>query len=125
MLCSTVHGHRQPGRSLSKGFLVEVVHSMAGANPLEVGDVVSQLLDARHLLVQEVALDEVCHLWEIKGGGEGRKNQLTKTQIKAISYEKIRVYEKVTELERGMSRLDLRGSHRACRQPCAGPEVPG
>ena len=83
MLCSTVHGHRQPGRSLSKGFLVEVVHSMAGADPLEVGDVVSQLLDARHLLVQEVALDEVCHLWEIKGGGRREEESVNKDTEKS------------------------------------------
>ena len=95
MLCSTVQGHRQPSRSLSKGLLVEVVHSVAGADPLEVGDVVSQLLDARHLLVQEVALDEVCHLWEIKGGGEKGVNKDREKLYPMKRY----VYEKVSELE--------------------------
>ena len=42
--------------------LVEVVFSMAKSNPPEVGDVVSQLLDVFHLLVQEVGFNEISHL---------------------------------------------------------------
>lgn len=38
---------------------------MALTDPLEVGDVITQLLDALHLLVKEVAFDEISHL---KGG---------------------------------------------------------
>ena len=49
-------------RSVAQGLVVEVVLSVARACPLEHGDVVSQLLDALHLLVEELALDEIGHL---------------------------------------------------------------
>ena len=47
---------------VAQGLPVEVVLSMAWPNPLEVGDVISQLLDAFHLLVEEVAFNEIGHL---------------------------------------------------------------
>ena len=47
---------------LAQGLPVEVVLSMAWPNPLEVGDVISQLLDVFHLLMEEVAFDEISHL---------------------------------------------------------------
>ena len=53
---------------LAQGLPVEVVLSMAWPNPLEVGDVISQLLDVFHLLMEEVAFDEISHL----EGGTGR-----------------------------------------------------
>lgn len=42
--------------------LVELVLSQAAAHTLEVGDVVTDLLDGRDLLLEVVALDEVSHL---------------------------------------------------------------
>ena len=47
---------------LAQGLAVEVVLSVAGTDPLENGHVVAQLLDTLHLLVEELALDEVGHL---------------------------------------------------------------
>ena len=48
--------------SLFKAFTVIVVHTMAWADPLQIGDVVAQLLDALNLLVEEVAFNEISHL---------------------------------------------------------------
>ena len=48
--------------------MVEGVLSKAGSHPLEHGPVVTQLLDALDLLVEEVALDEIGHLSRKKGG---------------------------------------------------------
>jgi len=42
--------------------LVELVLSQAAAHTLEVGDVVTELLDGRDLLLEVIALDEVGHL---------------------------------------------------------------
>lgn len=48
--------------SFLKTFTVVVVHTVAWADPLQIGNVVAQLLDALNLLVEEVALNEVSHL---------------------------------------------------------------
>lgn len=53
--------------SLSKSLTVVVVHTVAWADPLEISDVVAQLFDALHLLVEEVALNEVSHLKKENG----------------------------------------------------------
>ena len=52
------------GSSFSKGVPVEVVLSSFRAKPLQIGDVVTQFLDGRHLLMEELALDEIRHLWQ-------------------------------------------------------------
>merc|ERR1719326_1432570 len=43
----------------------------AGADTVQLSQVVSQLLDGCHLLSQEVLLDEVAHLGIVVGGGSG------------------------------------------------------
>lgn len=55
-------GRSTVSSSLSKSLTVVVVHTVAWADPLEISDVVAQLFDALHLLVEEVALNEVSHL---------------------------------------------------------------
>ena len=44
------------------GLLVKLVFTKARPNTLQVGDVVTQLLDSFHLLMQIVTLNEVGHL---------------------------------------------------------------
>ena len=44
------------------GLLVKLVFTKARPNTLQVGDVVTQLLDSFHLLMQIVTLNEVSHL---------------------------------------------------------------
>ena len=52
------------GKSLgvTQGLAVKVVFTMTWTNTLEIGYVVSKLLDGLNLLMQVVALDEVSHL---------------------------------------------------------------
>ncbi len=50
--------------------MVEVVLSVTRSHTLEVGEVVSHLLDPLHLHCQVVRLNEVTHLWE----GEGTRD---------------------------------------------------
>ena len=45
-----------------KGVLVEEVFAQAGSTTLQLGNVITQLLDSLGLLGQEVGLDEVAHL---------------------------------------------------------------
>lgn len=40
-----------------------MVLAVAGSDPLQVGDVVTQLLDTLDLLVEELAFDEIGHLF--------------------------------------------------------------
>ena len=53
--------------SIVKSLTVKVVFTVTWPNTLEVGDVSTNLLDGLHLLMQEVALNEVGHLWKEKG----------------------------------------------------------
>ncbi len=48
---------------VSEGLVVKVVLSMAGPHTLEVGNVVSHLLNPLDLLRQVVGLNEVSHLY--------------------------------------------------------------
>ena len=61
--CLSLDGVLATGRaSVAEGLFVEVVLPVAGSHPLQVGDVVAQLLDALDLLVEELAFDEISHL---------------------------------------------------------------
>ena len=51
---------------IPQGLLVKVVFTMARPNTLQVGDVITQLLDGFHLLMQIVTLNEVGHLGKKK-----------------------------------------------------------
>ena len=58
------------GSSISKGVPLEVVLPSICAQPLQVGDVATQLLDGIHLLVEELAFDEIGHLLNIGRSSE-------------------------------------------------------
>ena len=55
--------YRRGTLALLEGLPIKVVVPVAWSNPLQVGDVVGQLLDSLHLLCEEVTLYEVSHLW--------------------------------------------------------------
>lgn len=62
--CGHVRLCPRDGWGLLHGLLVVHVFTQASPNPLQVGDVVRDLLDGLHLLLQVLALKEVAHLWE-------------------------------------------------------------
>ena len=48
--------------SVVKGLPIKVVFTVTRANPLQIGDIATQLLDSFNLFMQVVALNEVTHL---------------------------------------------------------------
>ena len=55
---------------IPQGLPVKVVFTMARPNTLQVGDVITQLLDGFHLLMQIVTLNEVSHLEKKQNKGK-------------------------------------------------------